>query len=241
MSERTEQTIPADVEDLATGTSQLLETAGGLSDADLRAPSLCVGWTRGHVLTHLARNADSLVNLLTWARTGVETPQYVSAEKRDADIEAGSGRPAAEIVADLEAAAQRLVEAIAEVPADRWDERLRMRSGREVPAARIPWLRRREVEIHHVDLDAGYTPAHWSPEFVERMLRGEARHLSERPDFPAMDLRDVDSLRVRSIGAGGPTVTGPGPALLAWLIGRSPGDGLTVEPAGALPTLPAWN
>ena len=34
-----------------------------------RAPSALPGWTRAHVLTHLARNADAMVNLLTWART----------------------------------------------------------------------------------------------------------------------------------------------------------------------------
>jgi maleylpyruvate isomerase len=231
---------PETVAELAHATANLLGTARGLPDPDLREPSLCAGWTRAHVLTHVARNADGLVNLLTWARTGVETPQYASLEARDADIEAGSARPAAEITADLEAAAGRFAQAVAELPADRWDERVRMRSGREVQASQIPWFRLVEVEIHHVDLDADYTPAHWPPDFVERVLRREARRLSERADFPALSLRDVDTQRVWSIGAGGPTVTGPLAALLAWLIGRSPGDGLTVEPAEPLPSLPPW-
>ena len=47
------------------------------------------------MLAHLARNADGCVNLLTWARTGIETPQYRSAEQRDADIAAGAGRTSA--------------------------------------------------------------------------------------------------------------------------------------------------
>ena len=62
------------LDDVERATSRLLATAGSL-DADPSAPSLLPGWTRGHVLTHVARNADSLVNLLTWARTGVVTPQ----------------------------------------------------------------------------------------------------------------------------------------------------------------------
>jgi maleylpyruvate isomerase len=231
---------PEIVDELANATATLLEAARGLPDPDLGGPSLCPGWTRAHVLTHVARNADGLVNLLTWARTGVETPQYPSVEARNADIEAGSARPAAEIVADLEAAAGRFAQAIAELPADRWDERVRMRSGREVPASRIPWFRLVELEVHHVDLDADYTPAHWPPDFVERMLSVEAQRLSEREGFPALSLRDVDTQRVWSIGAGGPTVTGPAAALLAWLIGRAGGDGLTVEPAGPLPSLPPW-
>ena len=72
-------------------TARLLATARKLDDADLAAPSRLPGWTRGHVLAHLARNADGCVNLLTWARTGIETPQYASDERRDADIETGAG------------------------------------------------------------------------------------------------------------------------------------------------------
>jgi maleylpyruvate isomerase len=29
-------------------------------EADVRAPSLLPGWTRGHVLSHIARNADGI-------------------------------------------------------------------------------------------------------------------------------------------------------------------------------------
>ena len=35
-------------------------------------------------------------------------------------------------------------------------------------------------------------------------------------------------------------VSGPAYALAGWLTGRSPGDGLTVTPAGPLPALPDW-
>src|SRR4051812_32675009 len=82
-------------------TKRLLTRLERLDDAAIAGPSLLPGWTRGHVLTHLARNADSYVNLLTWARTGVPTPQYPSPQARVADIEAGAGRPAVVQVADL--------------------------------------------------------------------------------------------------------------------------------------------
>ncbi len=48
--------------ELAEATERLLATAARLTDEDLRAPSLLPGWTRGHVLAHVARNADSYVN-----------------------------------------------------------------------------------------------------------------------------------------------------------------------------------
>jgi maleylpyruvate isomerase len=86
---------------LAAAADRVLVTATALSDAQAREPSLLPGWSRGHVLTHIARNADGLRNLLIWARTGAETPMYASAESRSADIEAGAGRPAAELAADV--------------------------------------------------------------------------------------------------------------------------------------------
>ena len=93
--------------ELASATNQLLATAASLSDADVRAPSRLPGWTRGHVLAHLAANADSYVSLLTWARTGVRTPQYSSYESRAAAIEAHALQPAAQHLARLEDGAAR--------------------------------------------------------------------------------------------------------------------------------------
>ena len=60
-----------------------MRTVAALTDSQARAPSLLPGWTRGHVVTHLARNADALRNLLTWARTGIPTPMYPSRQARD--------------------------------------------------------------------------------------------------------------------------------------------------------------
>ena len=57
---------------LAASTERLLASAAALSDAQLREPSPLPGWSRGHVLSHIARNADGLRNLLIWARTGIE-------------------------------------------------------------------------------------------------------------------------------------------------------------------------
>jgi len=82
-----------DSAEIAAATARLLDTTHTLSDADVWAPSGLPGWSRGHVLAHVAGNADSLVTLLTWAATGVEHPQYPSREARDAAIEAGAGDP----------------------------------------------------------------------------------------------------------------------------------------------------
>ena len=91
-------------------TLALLSTAATLDDASITAPSLCEGWTRAHVVTHIARNADAICNLVHWATTGEPTPMYASPESRDADIAEGARRPAADQVADLVTSAARLAE-----------------------------------------------------------------------------------------------------------------------------------
>jgi maleylpyruvate isomerase len=230
--------------DVERATARLLTTAGGLDDDALAGPSLLPAWTRGHVLTHVARNADGAVNLLTWARTGVPTPQYVSLEGRGEDIEAGAARPAAEQVADLTAASQRLAAAVADMPPAAWATVVRWTSGSEAPAARVMWSRLREVEVHHVDLDAGYAPADWPEGFTVRMLRSLADDFGAREDGPRVVIRSTEighDLAIGPADAATPVVGGPGAAVVAWLIGRSTGDGLTVEPPGPLPPVPTWS
>ncbi len=222
--------------ELTAATSRLLTTADALSDSDVTAPSLLPGWTRGHVLTHVARNADGLVNLLTWARTGVVTPQYPSWEQREADIAAGAARPWPVLVADVRDSADRFAKAARMLSVEDWATRLELTRGPQ-PAARIPWRRLREVEVHHVDLAGGYTAADWPDAFTHRVLHEMATGL----DGAALTLRP-DGLGHRlAVGPGGPPeISGPAYALAAWLAGRSPGDGLTVDPPGPLPPLPDW-
>jgi maleylpyruvate isomerase len=226
-------------------TARLLETAQVIDDAAVREPSLLPGWTRGHVLTHVARNADGCTNLLTWARTGVETPQYLSRESREADIVAGAARPVAEHVADLKASAARFAEAVAEMPPQAWAATVRWLSGRTDHATGVMWARLREVEVHHVDLSLSYVPSSWPAAFVHRLLHEVAVGFTADPKAPAMRLHAEDLGHELAIGsssalAGAPTVSGPGHVLAAWLTGRSVGAGLTMTPDGPLPEVPRW-
>ena len=74
---------------MAEGTTLLLEAGTGLGEGSLDGPSMLPGWTRRHVLSHVAANAEALGNLVQWARTGVETPMYGSPEARAAGIARG--------------------------------------------------------------------------------------------------------------------------------------------------------
>ncbi|GII41756.1 maleylpyruvate isomerase family mycothiol-dependent enzyme [Planotetraspora phitsanulokensis] len=234
--------------ELAESTSRLLATAARLTDDDVRAPSLLPGWTRGHVLTHLARNADSHVNLLTWARTGVRTPQYSGQGVRETEIEAGAVRPVKELLADLEDSADRLREAVEGMPSEAWSATVSGIRPPEHPAWYIPARRLRELEIHHVDLGAGYGWADWPDTYVRRELH-DTMASWPRGEGPVSEIvarwEDGGQARVWHGLGRGPAVHGSPRELVAWLTGRASGEGLTVEPspagaAGLPPSPPPW-
>ncbi|MER6303877.1 maleylpyruvate isomerase family mycothiol-dependent enzyme [Kitasatospora sp. NPDC001539] len=221
------------------GTRRLLDTVSELKPDAVAEPSALPGWTRGHVLAHLARNADSLVNLLTGARTGTDIPQYPSEQARDQGIEDGAGRPLDAQLADLRESHQRFAAAAAAMAPEHWAAEVHHRSGAVFPACELPWKRLGELEYHLVDLDAGYTPADWPEEFAVTEFRRLALRL-HGTGLPAVELVAEDTGDRGLIGTGEPalTVRGPVRALLAWLSGRSDGADLRRTPDAALPQLP---
>jgi maleylpyruvate isomerase len=168
--------------DVDRATELFVTDVSHLDDAACRAPSALPGWSRGHVIAHVARNADSYVNLLTWARTGKETPQYASATERDDRIEAEAARPAAELLADLREAGDRFATAVHDLPAAAWSATVRYFSGQSVAAAHVVWARLREVAVHHVDLGAGFGPADWTDAFTLRLLHEVTANFARAPD-----------------------------------------------------------
>jgi maleylpyruvate isomerase len=241
----------AELAQISDATAHLLATAVELTDEDLRGPSLCPGWTRGHVLTHIARNADGLANLLNTAATGEVTPMYPSSEERNAGVEAGSSRNAAEQLADLRESAARFADAYAAAAAARnWGAPVYRTPGAEpYPAFQVPGKRLAEVLIHHVDLDADFTPAHWSDTFTDGWFAKTLAGFEQNADFPPLrlDVEEEDAVYGVKADAGDASVLrvrGPKRALLAWLLGRASGDGLVAEVPeggrGTLPKLPSW-
>ena len=237
-----ETATPTDLLDQVAASTARFDTAiGTLTDAALAEPSLLPGWTRGHVLAHMSRNADSLLNLLLWARTGIDIPQYASLAVRDADIEVGAPRSLTVQHDDFTASAHRWQAVATTMPPADWQAEVRNRQGGTLTADGIPWMRLRETEIHHVDLDIGYTSADWPAPFVARLLPEAIADLTANliPDAtPTFDIQSTATDFIATVGPGRPhhTVLGPAHAILAWLVGRTPGADLT----GPLPPLPAW-
>jgi maleylpyruvate isomerase len=201
----------------------------GLDDRHVARPSQLPGWTVGHVLTHLARNADSHVRLITAAGRGEIGDQYPpgphddAATARAAEIEAGARRRAAELVDDVRRSAEALEAAWDTCSELGWAGQGRSGGGQLVPVRDLPFRRWREVEVHRVDLGPGVpgscTPADWPAAYVReesvrlRML-WDARVPMGLAGLPAP---------VRALDERGQ---------LAWLLGRRQVEG--VPPAGLL-------
>ena len=161
-------------------TQRLLDDARVVPEADLRAPSLLPGWTRAHVLAHVARNADAMRNLLIGARSGQDRAAYASAEARDADIERGAATSAKDLLADLADSSMALRAIARELPDQAWQVRVRVLDSVPFPAAELLTRRLVEVELHHCDLRTSYSPADWPAAFATMELAEPMR--SQRQD-----------------------------------------------------------
>lgn len=215
---------------LRSATSELVAdlSRSSWSSVEVAAPSLCEGWTRGHVLTHVARNADGIADTIAGALRGEIVERYPGGwEARNAAIDAGAGRPFSSLVADVRDSALRLYSVISEVHAvDGWE----LPTAEEQTPSTWVYRRWREVVVHHVDLAAGYTPDRWPPLFVASELGDAAGSLARRvPDGTAVRVTVTADGSVASdyvgkswaAGAGSPVeVSGPDWAVLAWLTGR---------------------
>ena len=197
----------------ASAHQRLLVSLENLTDEQCRQDSLLPNWSRGHVLTHLARNADSHVNLLQSAVRGEVGKQYPSIEKRNADIESGSSRNASELVVDLRVSIYGLEAAWASANERTWHGQGRNLRGAVSEMSSLVFLRWREVEIHHADLNLGFgyddlTPLYVRLELDQQIMLWRSRKPMGMTDLPEIAKKLVPSQR------------------LAWLMGRVEVDGL---------------
>ncbi len=190
-----------------------------LDDGAVVRPSLLPGWTVGHVMTHVARNADSHRRRALAAVRGVVVDQYEGGYAgRAAEIDEGAGRRAEEIIADVKASALALEETWRSVPDSAWPNITRDVGGRERPLYALPARRWQELEVHVVDLGTGPTIADWPEDFVGDRLPELRASLGARlPEGEVAPPEGVLQPREE----------------LAWLYGRLSRSGL--------PVLSAWS
>ncbi len=232
------------------------------ADGWTRQPSLLPGWTRGHVLSHLARNADAIARTLSGTARGERIPMYDGDEARDADIQAGADRPIEALLEDVVESARRLDEIWSALGDAEWQGEALTRTG-PLPALRMIGTRWREVEIHRVDLADGYGPGDWPASFVAPLLPSllDPERIGRRlPAGVRVEVVNTDSGQrwlvggnvpqligtarsdraalVRSAATPPVRVVGPSWALVGWLLGRTS----AVRPElGEPPALAPWN
>jgi maleylpyruvate isomerase len=193
------------------GTALFLE-AVSLNETALSANTRLPGWTRKHLVAHVAANADALANLVRWARTGIETPMYASAQARDAGIQAGARLPAGRLCAWAHQSANQLTEGLGNLTAEQWNHHVVTAQGRSITVALVPWLRAREVMVHAVDLGTGLGFTDLPTDFLVALCE------ERRWTVPATNAT---------------TLRGPVASIAAYLTGRE-------HPFPSAPALPAW-
>jgi uncharacterized protein (TIGR03083 family) len=236
--------MPVDVSDARRWTrdgTTLFLAAADLDEAALGAPSALPGWTRRHLLAHVAANAGALGNLVHWAATGEPTPMYASAGDRAAGIERGAQLPDAELGAWLRQTARELDDAMAALSDEQWQAPVRTAQGRTVPATEVPWLRAREVYVHAVDLATGLSFAEL-PAGFRTALCGDVVAKRRNAPGPALVVEALDTggrWELPGQGDSEPIVlAGPLAEIAAYLTGRA--HKLTAAGGQPAPVLGPW-
>lgn len=220
-------------------TQRLLGATMGLSDARWQEPSRLAGWTRAHIATHLARNAEGLTRVARAVVEHRDVPMlYDSAEDRDRAIERGSERSGLELQIDLDTTAGMLNRTFDGLETFPPGTAVHLTDEVTVDATDLPALRLAELCLHHVDLDLGFTVDDL-PEIAARtLLEWVCFRLRHRSEVPAMRIVSDSGLTDRIGGTGfATTVHGPDGALAGWLSGRCGTDRLAGADQLAVPML----
>ena len=114
-----------------------------------------------------------------------------------------------------------------DLPAEKWDERVRTAQGRTVPASETVWMRTREVWIHAVDLANGGSFDDFPAELLDALIEDVTANWARKGvgDF-TLEATDRDA----SWGAGTTVVRGTTADLARWATGRGASEGFPPAP-----------
>jgi len=202
-------------------TQALLGETILLTDEQWGMPSRLPGWTRAHIASHLARNADGLTRVVQQLLDGTPTSLYADEASARSDIERGSERTALELQVDLDASANRLHEHFEELLQMPPDRLVALTPTVTVRLDHLPIVRINELVLHHIDLDIGYTHQNVDPQAAAWLLAYNAARIGRNSAYPAIRLMSDSGVETIIGGPGRPQVVhGPDSLLLAWLTRR---------------------
>lgn len=215
-----------------TSTQRLLGDTITISQADWGQPTILPGWTRAHLATHLARNADVLRQAVERVVAG--EPFRLDPDDDLTDLEQGSRRTPLDLQIDLDTTAGQLTEVFSSLTHQQWQ----LPAGEGFTIADLPLARLNEVVLHHVDLDCGFSFVDIDPQVARWLLEWNVRRRTDLADRPRITLQSSSGYQA-SLGSYGGTVliSGSDANLLGWITGRlspstvSGADRIEVGPA----------
>lgn len=225
---------------VAQGTELISASLEDLGEDDYAVACALPGWTRKHLVAHLAANADAIGNLVNWAATGEPTPMYASKEQRAADIEEGSQQTAGELTNRFVTSADVLKVRMDDLSDEQWDRHVQTAQGRTVPASETAWMRAREVMVHAVDLQTSVGFEDLPADFLTALCDDIVAKRGAG-DGPAVHLEADDADLTWKIAGDGEAIRVAGnlAAITAYLAGRE-ASGLSAANADGVPELPVW-
>lgn len=222
------------------GTSHYSRQLSLIDNADFDEDTNLAGWTRSHIVAHVAYNAIALCNLMHWANTGEKTPMYSSPQARNEEIAYGATLLPDAIRNLHDHTLVRLDVAWRDASDEAWNAEVKTAQGRTVPASETLWMRTREVWLHAVDLgvNADFSDI---PEVILATLlpeiAGKWRGAGLGEGLVLVTTGSGERIEV-SPGENTVEIHGSLAGLTRWAAGR--GDRGVTSPQGEVPAPPRW-
>lgn len=200
---------------------RLLGDTIALSDLAWQEPSRLPGWTRAHVATHLARNADALVRSVDAALSGRRGLMYDSSDDRDLALERGSERTGLDLQIDMDMTIGRLAKRLNVLESTPAGFMIELLPGQLFRMELLPMIRLNETVLHHVDLDCGFEITDIEPQTAAWLAQWNLLGIDwHRRDV--VELRSTTSGWTHQLGthATPQVIEGDDALLLGWLTNR---------------------
>lgn len=223
------------------GTAYFAQKLGDLSGSALSERSLLEGWSRKHIVAHVAYNAAALCRLLDWAATGHERPMYASPQQRSREIDEAATLSAGAVTNLLEHCVARLDSKWRGLPLSAWNAQVQTAQGRIVPAVETVWMRCREVWVHAVDLDNEAQFSDFPAPVLHSLLDDITASWHRTPGWSPVQIDATTGETAPPtvlLSCPEATVEGAMPAIVRWASGRG-GIGLS-SPTEDVPAPPRW-
>ncbi|GAA0664669.1 maleylpyruvate isomerase family mycothiol-dependent enzyme [Kitasatospora atroaurantiaca] len=222
--------------EITAAHARLRAAAADLTEEQAREAIDLPGWTRGHILIHLADLSKAFARQARYAVRGETIEVYDGGRPtRDKSIEANHGRPVEWLRAQLEEGLTALEEAWAALGPDGWDLPCAYRDS-PLLATQLAWWR--ETELHGVDLGVGRRSEDWSLALSAHVVDFLTARL---PQSPAVALAAEDTgLTWGDTTRADVVVRGGQRALAAWISGRPTTATPVTDGGNPLPELNAW-